>query len=346
MSSEARTRTATGRPSSLGQLGWRAWYVSEELLRPPVIPCAFLIILATSIACWLALRSPEGHCSGTGSNSTALRVACVGDSITFGFAASDRCGTSYPAQMQSLLGPAYSVRNFGSSGRTMLKQGDTPYWCDLVYTEALESAADLVVLMLGTNDARPSNWPEHHAQFALDYADMIASLKRSLPCAVILLMIPPPLYVYSPHAINQTVINSQMPMLIHTLAAGTHLVPPIDLNQLFQRHCPVSIGSTVDCEWISDRIHPTDLGYAAIAAAVAHAVKASAVPLPSPCESPLLSSSQASCTVCSAFTHAQLASTNCGVDEWVLLVLILACSAVRLGCVALMYYYYHRCCRF
>ena len=48
----------------------------------------------------------------------------------------------------------------------------------MVYTEALESAANVVVLMLGTNDAKPSNRPEHHTQFAQDYTDMIASLKR------------------------------------------------------------------------------------------------------------------------------------------------------------------------
>ena len=56
-----------------------------------------------------------------------IRVACVGDSITYGFGISDRERDSYPAQLQRDLGEAWQVRNFGSNGATALERGTKPY---------------------------------------------------------------------------------------------------------------------------------------------------------------------------------------------------------------------------
>ena len=36
-----------------------------------------------------------------------VRVACVGNSVTYGATSADRAHTSYPAQLQRLLGAAY-----------------------------------------------------------------------------------------------------------------------------------------------------------------------------------------------------------------------------------------------
>ena len=50
--------------------------------------------------------------------------------------------------------PRFVVHNFGVGGRTMMKNGDYPYWNEQVYQDALNSKADYLVLMLGTNDAK------------------------------------------------------------------------------------------------------------------------------------------------------------------------------------------------
>src|SRR5436309_1389605 len=52
------------------------------------------------------------------------KVACVGDSITAGAGINDPAHNAYPAQLQKLLGDGYLVKNFGVSGRTLLKHGD------------------------------------------------------------------------------------------------------------------------------------------------------------------------------------------------------------------------------
>src|SRR5687768_5658034 len=56
-----------------------------------------------------------------------IRVACVGDSITFGSGVKDRETNNYPAQLGRMLGEKWEVRNFGVSGATMLRKGDKPY---------------------------------------------------------------------------------------------------------------------------------------------------------------------------------------------------------------------------
>src|SRR5438094_9534507 len=79
------------------------------------------------------------------------KIACVGHSITFGSTLKDRDRESYPAQLQAMLGNRWQVMNFGSSGATLLKNGNRPYWNTRRFTAALDFTPDIVVIKLGTN---------------------------------------------------------------------------------------------------------------------------------------------------------------------------------------------------
>ena len=103
-----------------------------------------------------------------------VRVACIGDSITQGAGADN--GKSWPEQLQGLLGKSWQVMNFGLGGRTLLKQGDYPYWKEPIYQDALNSKPDVVIIMLGTNDTKPQNW-KHEAEFAADYREFVQSFQ-------------------------------------------------------------------------------------------------------------------------------------------------------------------------
>ena len=85
-----------------------------------------------------------------------LRVACVGDSITYGSGIKDRHHDSYPAVLGRWLGPGWDVRNFGVSGATLLKKGDLPYFKQKNHEAAVAFTPDIVVIMLGTNDSSTS----------------------------------------------------------------------------------------------------------------------------------------------------------------------------------------------
>ena len=57
-----------------------------------------------------------------------IRVACVGNSITMGRVIQEPEFDSYPSQLDLILDDNYEIKNFGFSGRTMLKKGDYPIW--------------------------------------------------------------------------------------------------------------------------------------------------------------------------------------------------------------------------
>ena len=63
------------------------------------------------------------------------RVACIGDSLTWGFSLPDPLRQSYPALLQERLGAEYEVRNFGCNGASVRCDADLPYMETMVYGE-------------------------------------------------------------------------------------------------------------------------------------------------------------------------------------------------------------------
>ncbi|WP_430817921.1 GDSL-type esterase/lipase family protein [Carboxylicivirga sp. N1E11] len=105
------------------------------------------------------------------------RVACVGNSVTFGAGIDDREHNSYPARLQKLLGEEYEVGNFGKSGATLLTKGHRPYVEQAEYEAALNFKPDILIVSLGLNDTDPRNWPLHRDEFIEDYMALINSFK-------------------------------------------------------------------------------------------------------------------------------------------------------------------------
>ena len=117
----------------------------------------------------------------------AGKVACVGNSITFGFGiVSWPDQTSYPYHLQTFLraegGSAASdtVGNFGVSGLTVRKDDNSSYWNGYQFTPAIEFAADTVIIELGTNDAKNyTEWTTaeqnatYDAEIQADFESMI-----------------------------------------------------------------------------------------------------------------------------------------------------------------------------
>ncbi|NLZ95461.1 MAG: hypothetical protein GX921_06525, partial [Bacteroidales bacterium] len=106
-----------------------------------------------------------------------VKVACVGNSVTFGAGIDERETMSYPAQLQNMLGNKYIVENFGHSGATLLKKGHNPYWNLSEFEEAVQFNPDIVVIHLGLNDTDPRNWPRFRDDFTKDYKELIDTFK-------------------------------------------------------------------------------------------------------------------------------------------------------------------------
>lgn len=131
--------------------------------------------------------------SGCAVRQPVLRIACVGDSLTYGHLVEYRERNSYPAQLQQLLGDGYLVENFGVNGHTVQRSGDYPYWDHAFFTESADFAPDIVLLMLGTNDAKDLNWQGVDA-FASDYRALVTYFRELPENPQVYLMTPPSVY--------------------------------------------------------------------------------------------------------------------------------------------------------
>lgn len=110
-----------------------------------------------------------------------IKVACVGNSVTYGYGLENRETESYPSRLQALLGEEYDVRNFGHSGATLLRRAYRPYTEQQAYRDALDFAADIVVIHLGLNDTDPRAWPNYRDEFVADYLDLIEDFRKVNP---------------------------------------------------------------------------------------------------------------------------------------------------------------------
>lgn len=110
-----------------------------------------------------------------------VRVACVGNSITYGTGIEDREHFSYPVQLQQMLGNGYVVGNFGKPGATLLYKGYRPYVEQPEFKEALRFKGDIAIIHLGINDTDPRNWPNYRDEFVKDYLSIMDSLRAANP---------------------------------------------------------------------------------------------------------------------------------------------------------------------
>ncbi|MBI5870268.1 MAG: hypothetical protein HZB44_04825 [Actinobacteria bacterium] len=128
-----------------------------------------------------------------GTIDSPLRIACVGDSITWGALIWRRKRDCYPARLQRLLGDGVIVGNFGSVGHTAQTSADLPYENSKPYRASSGFAPDVALIMLGTNDAKENNW-NGIEKFIEDYRALIGHY-RALPSSPrIVLMTPPSVY--------------------------------------------------------------------------------------------------------------------------------------------------------
>ena len=107
-----------------------------------------------------------------------IKVACVGNSITYGAGISNREKNSYPAQLQYYLGDDYEVRNFGSNGATAQSDGDYPYVRTGVYGESKNFLPDIVLIKLGTKRHQAAELERRKAFYG-----RISNAYRYLPLA-------------------------------------------------------------------------------------------------------------------------------------------------------------------
>jgi len=191
----------------------------------------------------------------------AAKVACVGDSITFGYGLSNPSAESYPAVLGMSLGSEHTVQNFGVSGATLLKNGDKPYWNEASYGASGSFAPDVVIIMLGTNDAKPQNWSKA-SEFSPNYLELIQHY-RALG-ALVYVATPPPVYPPGAFDISPDVVANEVVPAVRAIA-GDAGAPLVDVF--------TALGGKP--ESFPDTVHPNAAGAALIAETVRAALEES-----------------------------------------------------------------------
>ena len=196
--------------------------------------CAVILIIAVVLTAVLFQYTPVNP----------IRVACIGDSIT---AVSD-----YPVDLQRMLGRNYKVSNFGVVAATLLSNTSKPYIYEKALLRAKVSQPNIVVIMLGTNDAHVANYPLID-DFVSDYERLVGEFQVLSSNPEILLVKPPPIFTNEFNLSNANLVEGIIPR-IEQVAKDLGL-STIDAYTPFVNHP----------EYFKDGVHPTSEGASMIA---------------------------------------------------------------------------------
>lgn len=184
----------------------------------------------------------------------AIRVACVGDSLTQ--------LTGYPFELEKQLGRKdYIVRNFGVGSTAVSLDSDTAYMDTTAFQNALEFQPEIVIIMLGTNDAQPS-FHIRNVTFVGDYMQLVAEFQKLSNDPEIWIVLPPPIFNDQGGKISSEYFANILIPLIEQVANEANL-PLIDVYSALAGYP----------EYFPDGVHPTSEAAELIAIEVYKAIK-------------------------------------------------------------------------
>lgn len=235
----------------------------KKVLRVVLIAVLALVLVVVGGFAYLYLNGMSGMSSTTEAKAGQIKVACVGDSITYGHGISGWPKHSYPTVLQGLLGDGYHVNNYGVSSYAVQENADRSYRTLPHYEECLAYDADILVFMMGSNDSKPENWKDAET-FRAD----LESLLDSFGDTQIILCTPATAFFLEGQTEGVT-NHSIQPLIVDEIAQVVKEVAAekgytlLDIHALTAEHP----------EWFAkDGVHPGNEGAAAIAEAVRNAI--------------------------------------------------------------------------
>jgi acyl-CoA thioesterase-1 len=180
-----------------------------------------------------------------------IRVACVGDSITE--------GSGYPYKLRLLLGSDYVVGNFGVSGSTVSLNSSKPYMYESRFQDAIDFHPDIVVIMLGTNDANVEI-SQNGESFETDYSQLVSAFEQLDGKQLIWVVKSPPIFTDNSSYNNSYLERNVFPQI--DKVADQMNLPTVDLYNALGNHS----------DFFEDGVHPDDNGASLIALNVYDAI--------------------------------------------------------------------------
>jgi lysophospholipase L1-like esterase len=189
------------------------------------------------------------------SAADAVKIVCVGDSITFGDKI-EKGQDTYPQALEKLFNGAATVTNAGHNGASATKTADLPYGNTREFAAAKDAGAAVVVIMLGSNDSRQKDWAKTKAEYPQDLKDLVETFARLPQKPQVWLCLPPPAYSKR-YGVRPEVIRDDIGPMVKQVASDEH-IGTIDVFAALSRHP----------EWFADGIHPNAAGAQVLAKTV------------------------------------------------------------------------------
>ena len=249
--------------------------ITTSVLSRILLSALFALSFTMSVCAQTTVNAPSTSQTGTAgiapsksqtsAASTKTKVACIGDSLTRGYLLED-AQSSYPAQLQQLLGAQYEVRNFGHTSSYVIDDGPVEYRNTEDYTAAIQYDADILIFMFGSNDVGAYNFTPLY--FQNQYRELIDSFRQTKKHPKIYLIIAPDSRDLHFGLIQQTIqpvmtLGQQLPATV------------INPYYLFLGHPE---------DYLSDGLHLTGTAYGKLAQLVLRALQGSASYVEAPVE--------------------------------------------------------------
>ncbi|PWL81274.1 MAG: hypothetical protein DBY18_03400 [Clostridia bacterium] len=176
-----------------------------------------------------------------------VRVVCVGDSITK--------NGYWENNLQGALPETYVVEGFGVNAATALRYGmkndGTPmgFVGTEAYADSLRTVPDIVVIMLGTNDAKPINWEgdmDNPHQFIIDTTDLVRTYQQMDSAPTVFLALPP--------TVHRTYSTITEEALAQKVIPALRRVAKVTDAHLIDVHAATANAA----EHFADGVHPSD----------------------------------------------------------------------------------------
>jgi lysophospholipase L1-like esterase len=240
----------------------------KKMIKAIMMILLALVVLLCGGFGYLYFNGLSGMSKDSEPEEGQIKVACVGDSITYGHGISNWPKNNYPARLADLLGEDYHVQSFGVSGRAVQDTSDQPYRALEHYQKSLDYEADILVFMMGTNDSKPENWFGEDA-FRTALEELLDSYLAQENPPRIYLCTPAKAYFAEGFTENLTKYDIQ-PEIVEIIDGIVREVAQVRGYDLIDIHALTEANP----QWFEkDGVHPNNEGAAAIAQAVKAALQ-------------------------------------------------------------------------
>ena len=260
---EAGASRISDRPTELSEATEELKFMKSKKLKIAVAVTSGIVLCGAIVFGLIFFNGISGIRINPVYHDGQIKVALVGDSVTYGHSIKNWPKNNYPALLSDMLGENYCVKSYGVSGSTVQPDGDQPYNITKAYTWSHDYQADIIVLMLGSNDSKPENWKSTD-KFKTEYLKLIDSYMSEKNPPELILCTPPT--AYFPEGVTEGLSNYDVqPFIIEEVAEIVRNVAEekgfklIDMNTLTENRRDL---------FGKDNVHPNNDGAKLIAETV------------------------------------------------------------------------------